>query len=61
MSRKDYVAIAKTIAQAYADHGQTVEVKYALSNVASELAILFKRDNAAFDATRFHNACKLEG
>ena len=56
MSRKDYNKVAEILATANinADHEAATNT---LMNVASDLALYFKQDNARFDRSRFLTAC----
>jgi hypothetical protein len=58
MSKKDYVAIARTIADSVSQedrHGSLGTVK----EIADGLCLLFKRNNPRFDRDRFLRACTL--
>lgn len=64
MTRKDYVAIAKIIADNYHDHasgaigGATPET--AIRFVARDIAEMCHADNPRFDVGRFMQSCKLD-
>ena len=64
MSRKHYTEVAEII-KAEIDGIDSVNDPFgvgahsALSNVADNLADMFKRDNSAFDRARFLDACGL--
>ena len=52
LSRKHYREIAGILAAEY-DAWNSVDAKAAVSNVASELAIMLKQDNPAFNKQKF--------
>ncbi len=63
MTRKDYVAIAKVINDAQfincTTEGELQVMKDVRRRITFELAEVFTRENSAFDAKRFQEACGL--
>jgi len=60
MSRKDYVAVAKLIAEQSElnkSHTNSAVVRDTLHTVANGLADLFEADNALFNREKFLGAC----
>lgn len=58
MSKKHYEATAAIIADTMLLHGTHCdEAHIAIFQVASDLATMFKADNARFDRSRFLHAC----
>jgi hypothetical protein len=70
MTRKDYVAIAKAVAEGWADCVESAKVQaaisgtqpdyreaYAVANVVANLCDVFAADNPRFDRERFETAC----
>lgn len=55
MSKKDYIAIARTIADSVTRTNDIRVVK----EIADGLCVLFKRNNPRFDRDRFLTACAL--
>lgn len=58
MTRKDYVMIAKAIADTRGDYGN-LAVQKAIDNIAYALANDFAADNPRFDYDRFVKACRV--
>jgi hypothetical protein len=56
MTRKNYVAAAAIIS-ARLDQAPSDDARKAIEAVASDLADLFRADNAAFSFGRFYAAC----
>jgi hypothetical protein len=54
MTRKDYIATANILNAVLTDAPELV------MNIAKEFGIMFKRDNSAFDMTRFLDAVQKE-
>ena len=65
MTKKHYVAIAKTLAAlraAYGAKANAASYGAAMSDAATELAVYFESENPRFDRARFLKACGvLEG
>jgi len=69
MTKKHYVAIAKTMAALRAAYcpenrpGHNIDAGYrqATTDVSEELATYFASENPRFDRARFLTACGLEG
>ena len=55
MSRKDYVALAKIVA----DSSERFVDKSAMLGLATDIAKYLKQDNSSFDTQRFLKACNV--
>ena len=56
MTKKDYIKIAEVIRES---RGYGLDADEVLSNLASDLAVVFQSDNDKFDQDRFLEACGL--
>jgi hypothetical protein len=55
MSRKHYVEVAEILASA-TKRAETLEETRVVIEIAVDLAVMFRRDNPAFDSARFYAA-----
>jgi len=59
MSKKHYEQVARIIREAKDRHDESAQA--AVNEVAKEMAVAFKMDNANFNGVRFLNACGIWG